>query len=59
MGSHLCIFAVGIVSLLVAMIGGQEAVGYSGFVYFAIGPILMLYYSWMGRRARAAGLLET
>jgi len=56
MGSHICIFAVGIVSLLVALIGGDGAVGYSGFVYFAIGPVLMVYYSWMARRARAAGL---
>jgi uncharacterized membrane protein len=55
MGAHLCLFGVGVVSLLIVLIGGERAVAIAGMFYFSIGPVLTVYYTLMGRRSRAVG----
>src|SRR5258708_3317122 len=51
-GGHICMASVGVLSLAIVLIGGNEYAGWAGISYFAIGPLLTIYYSVMGRKKR-------
>ena len=53
-GAHIVFLAVGLISLATVVIGGAGAVGYAGFEYFLIAPLVTGYYFWMARRSPAA-----
>ncbi len=51
-GGSLLNVAVGLISLATIFIGGSKASGTAGLVYMLIGPLLTVYYSLRGRKAR-------
>lgn len=52
LGAHLCLFGVGVLSLAILLAAGERDIAFAGFIYFAIAPLLTVYYTVMGRRAR-------
>jgi hypothetical protein len=51
-GGNLCMAGVGTLSLVIVLIGGAGYAGWAGTIYFLIGPLLTLYYTFMGRVKR-------
>jgi uncharacterized membrane protein len=47
----ICVF-IGLASIIVALLLPQSVSGLSGFIYFLIGPIYALWYSYRGRLAK-------
>jgi uncharacterized membrane protein len=52
--------AVGIVSMVIAVVGGPQTTGWSGLAYGLLGPFQGIYHGWRGRaRRRAARAVRT
>jgi hypothetical protein len=53
LNEHLLNVCIGIVSIAVAVIGGEKFVGWSGLIYFLVGPVMAIHGSMRGRYRRA------
>ncbi|MEO8217808.1 MAG: TMEM175 family protein [Acidobacteriota bacterium] len=52
MQQHMINVTVGLISILIVAIGGAQAAGWAGLIYFLLGPVLGVHGSMRGKRRR-------
>ncbi len=50
--ANLLLVGIGLLSVTIAVVGGSNYTGLSGFTYMLIAPVSIVHQSWVGRRAR-------